>query len=164
MPASSSNPIHITIGDSKVDLNRSLQRLEDVIDHLDFIDGTKSQSQDYMVNFVQNLPFPCWIKAVDGTMMFISPAYQKLYDVRIRDYVGKRDVDVWGEEVADQFRENDTKVIDGNTIEYTVELVPNRVNPQADASHAILAKFPIYEGPNIIAVGGIIIAIFPLAG
>jgi len=147
---------------SRLNLNYSLQQLENISGQLDFIAEARVNSRDFMVCFVENLPFPCWIKAIDGTMMFISPAYQALYEVKVDEYVGKKDVDVWGEKVAELFKKNDDKVIAGGTVEYTVELVPNRHNPDKIANHCILAKFPIYDGPDIVAVGGIIIAVFPM--
>lgn len=76
----------------------------------------------------QSLPVPMWLKSMDGTMLALNPAYERVFlkpnKLTTIDYIGKKDHEVWPEEIADAFRSHDMKVqTSGKTLE-TTELVP----------------------------------------
>jgi PAS domain-containing protein len=142
-------------------LDNSLKELERVIAGLDFMENVKAESSQFLLSFVDSLPLPAWIKAVDGTMLYINPAYQSVYGIETQNYVGLKDVDVWGEETANKFRKNDEDVIHGREVKYAIELIPNKNNPSNRPIQVVLAKFPLFDGPDIMAVGGIIVSLLP---
>lgn len=55
-------------------------------------------------------PFPSWVKACDGTMLWINNEYSVRYGVTLEDYQNRKDVEIWGEETAAVFRVADDAV------------------------------------------------------
>ncbi len=76
----------------------------------------------------QSLPVPMWLKSMDGTMLALNPAYERVFlkpnGLTTIDYIGKQDHEVWPEDIASAFRTHDIKVqTSGKTLE-TTEIVP----------------------------------------
>lgn len=57
------------------------------------------------------VPIPMWVKDWNGVMLSLNDAYEKEFlfpNGKTReDYIGHTDTEVWGEEIAEQFRKND---------------------------------------------------------
>lgn len=60
---------------------------------------------------VDGSPFPTWVKRNDGVMLYANPAYERVYGVPARDYVGAVDADFWTAETAAAFGDNDAVVL-----------------------------------------------------
>jgi hypothetical protein len=62
-----------------------------------------------------NIPLPTWLKDLDGTMLAINDSYEfyflKPIDKTKEDYIGKTDFDIWNEEIAKIYKENDLAVL-----------------------------------------------------
>ena len=76
----------------------------------------------------QSLPVPMWLKSMDGTMLALNYAYERVFlhpnNLSTIDYIGKQDHEVWPQEIADAFRIHDIQVQTTNSTLETVETVP----------------------------------------
>lgn len=119
------NSLEIEIGNLKgliENLNISLIRKEN--------EFTMFSSSKY------NYPFPFWIKNTDGTMMYINKAYEKAFNINKAYYVGKKDIEVWGEEKSAIYRASDLearnsleryKIFNNETENWTVIKWSNKI-------------------------------------
>lgn len=57
------------------------------------------------------IPIPMWVKDTNGIMLSLNDAYEQTFLKPLgktrNDYIGKTDTEVWGEEIAKEFRIND---------------------------------------------------------
>ena len=105
---------------------------------------------------LRNTPAVVYIKDRDGRYTFVNSRYEQLFHVRNEEIRGKTDREIFPEEVADQFRANDRKVLEERNPCQVEESVPQR-----DGLHVYLStKFPLadQEG-SVAAVCGISIDI-----
>lgn len=68
-------------------------------------------SQERFRAFVDSSPAAVWSKSESGHYVFLNRAYQQRFGVRMEDWLGKTDRDVWPEEIADSQRRNDEKAL-----------------------------------------------------
>lgn len=72
-----------------------------------------------MESAYMHIPVPSWLKDLDGTMLALNEAYEdnflKPLGLCRADYIGKTDFDIWDEETANEYQQNDVKVL--NSIE-----------------------------------------------
>jgi PAS domain S-box-containing protein len=92
------------------------------------------------------------MKDVKGRYMLVNTRYEKLFGVRVDTVRNKKDHEVLPEKVADQFKNNDSRVL----VEKHSFQVEETIY-QSDGLHTYLSvKFPIYDGKGLISgVGGI---------
>lgn len=141
-------------------ISPSLSRLKEVSDRICLDEMVYNDAEIYLAKAWNSSPIPMWIKDIEGRMVFLNDAYCKIYGVQKSEYVGKMDHEVWPPEVASEFRELDQKVLQGESVEYSVERIPNRAGfRQYDHLHVI--KFPIKDGPKIVGIAGMITGAFP---
>ena len=110
------------------------------------------QSERQLEDIVDNSPAVIYLKSADGAYQLINRRYETLFGVKREDVLGKTDYDIFSEETADAFRENDVSVISrGESI--SVE----ETAPQEDGEHTyVSAKFPLRDlRGEIYAVGGV---------
>lgn len=137
-----------------------ISRVKHIHHRLSTQDRAAYDSEEFMVSLVQSLPFPIWIKDIHGRMRFISKAYQEIYGIKFEDYVRRFDHEVWPFDVAESFKKADDEVLNGREVKYTVEIVPsNKFSKERD--HITVAKFPIFKGPEVIGIAGIVTSVFP---
>ena len=140
--------------------NPQIEYLRALTERLDESSKIRLDSADYMAAFVDNLPLPAWIKDVEGTMRFLNDAYEKVYDIKKEDYIGKKDSDVWPKDVADNFKRLDEVVLRGESVEYSVEKVINRAEFRR-YDHIQVVKFPLFNGPDVVGIAGLVTGVFP---
>lgn len=106
---------------------------------------------DYIEQFFTHLPWPAWIKAEDGTMVAINPAYAARYGINESTYQGTKD-EPWPPEVRRVFSDNDLEVAKSGVPCTYVERVENPKTGQRE--NITVVKFPVYAGPDLVGVGG----------
>lgn len=77
---------------------------------------TRLQWKIQLMDTVQNdLPFPAWLKDTDGVMLALNKSYEDIIlqpmGKTASDYIGKTDFDIWPKDVAQKFKEEDSKVL-----------------------------------------------------
>jgi len=61
--------------------------------------------------FMDNSSAVAWIKDEEGRYVYLNKVYEQRFNVRMQDWLGKTDFDVWPQSVAEQLRANDLKVM-----------------------------------------------------
>ena len=92
-------------------------------------------------------PAVVYIKDKEGRYTLVNSRYEELFDVKNEAVKGLTDYDVFPEEIADQFRASDLKVLRESRSFQEDERIP-----QADGVHTYLSvKFPIYDESGAIS-------------
>lgn len=108
--------------------------------HLDKLAASKNQLQAIL----DATPSVVYLKGVDWRYILINRRFEEVFHITRDRIVGKTDYDIFSAPMADQFRRNDERVIQGGQ-----ELLIEEVAPHDDGPHHyISAKFPLYDGSN----------------
>lgn len=104
-----------------------------------------------------DLPIPMWLKDTQGVMLAVNSAYEKMFLIpngkTSQDYVGNRDVDVWGPVLGAQYWSHDQKVLHtGQTFDGFETVVLDGVQ----MNYRII-KYIRYAGRAKIGIAGIAI-------
>lgn len=104
-----------------------------------------------------DLPFPQWLKDSNGIMLSVNDAYQEIFlepmGLTKDDYMGKSDFDVWDQETAKAFRDNDNLVKRRKKFIRTKEKITRK---DADFSEDWeVVKYPRFLGRVFIGIAGI---------
>jgi len=112
-------------------LMRSERRLEDIID---------------------NCPAVIYLKGADGRYELVNQRFERLFQVRREEVVGRTDYDICDRSTADAFRENDDLVIEEGEPIQVEEIAPH---PDGDHTY-VSVKFPLRDlSGEIYAIGGV---------
>ncbi len=105
-----------------------------------------------ITSILKYTPAVVYMKDAQGNYLLVNSRFEELFHVNNEDVRGKSDGDLLPDEVADQFRTHDERVLaDGYSLHVEEQI------PQSDGVHTYLSvKFPIYgEKGNIRGVCGI---------
>lgn len=105
-----------------------------------------------------DIPVPIWLKDTNGTMLFLNKEYERnlLHPVgkNMDDYIGHTDSEVWGDEVGQQFRDHDLKVM---RKKQSIEFEETWQGPNGKIYTGKVIKYPRFLGNTVIGIGGILI-------
>ena len=94
-----------------------------------------------ITGILRHTPSVVYIKDQGGRYTLVNSRYEKLFGIRNEEIQGKSDHDIFPKEIADQFRENDVRVLADKRPCQVEEHVP-----QEDGMRVYLsAKFPLYD-------------------
>lgn len=102
--------------------------------------------------FMNNSQSLAWMKDVDGRLIYLNKPFERLFNIKLNDWIGKTDFDIWPEAVAQKLRENDLEVLETGESISTVETVP-----QLDGMHSwMVHKFQVtgHDGETLVAGTG----------
>ena len=109
-----------------------------------------------------DLPFPQWLKNTSFEMLSVNQAYEDVFlrpaGLRATDYIGKTDFDIWPDEVARKFVENDKKAMEGKG-EYWSGIEPLWVKDNDVSKLWVIYKYPRYFGKVCIGIAGVAIPV-----
>lgn len=102
-------------------------------------------------------PLPQWLKSPEGVMLTMNKAYERAMNVKREEYIGKTDIEFWGEKIGKEYQKNDQLAKARNTYIIIKETI--KVG-EADVSEDwIIMKYPRYYNDVFIGIAGIA---FPL--
>jgi len=109
-------------------------------------------SQEQLQSIMDNATAVIYLKDVEGRYISINRTYENLFNLKRETTVGKTDHDIFPKEIADSFREIDSRVAETNQV---IEL--EEYAPQADGLHTYISvKFPLRDAEGKpYAVAGI---------
>lgn len=103
-------------------------------------------------SFLENSATAAWMKDAEGRYVYISPNFERRFGVRLGDYKGKTDRELWPSDVAEAFRANDLVVLRENRV---VEIVEEARASDGSRSWWLSHKFPFQDSAGKRYVGGI---------
>jgi PAS domain S-box-containing protein len=98
------------------------------------------EGQQRFVRFMQHLPGLAWIKDADGRYVFANDAAQRAFQKTASQLYGKDDFEIFRQETARQFRDNDRRAAASEFGLQTIETLPH---PDGTVHHSLVSKFPI---------------------
>jgi PAS domain S-box-containing protein len=118
--------------DAERALRESAKRLEDIVDNVNAL---------------------IYLKAADGTYLWLNRAYEKMLQMRREKVLGKDDFSLWPQDIAAVYSANDRAVVEaGRPMEFE-EPIPSA---ETGTGMWLTLKFPLYdEDGTPYAVGGI---------
>ncbi|KAB8316775.1 diguanylate cyclase [Tolypothrix campylonemoides VB511288] len=106
--------------------------------------------------FMNNSPAVAFIKDEQGRFVYINEPFERCFNIKLANLLGKTDFDVWPSEIALQFRENDTRVL---TEDRTVEMVETVPALDGCLHYWLSFKFPIKDVSGQRLLGGVAVDI-----
>ena len=110
------------------------------------------ESEHRLRSFLENSAIIAWMKDEAGRHVFLSDNFQRRFGVRMADWYGKTDAELWPRDVAEEFRRNDLAVLaqDG-----TIEVVERANNPDGSSSWWLSHKFVMRDSAGRRYIGGL---------
>jgi len=110
------------------------------------------ESEDRFQAFMNNSPAIAWAKSEQGRIAYFNKAYEERFDVRLSECQGKTDFDLWPDEIARNFRQNDEHVMASDS---PISVVEQAVDKNGAQTHWMIIKFPYRDGQGRKYVGGV---------
>ncbi len=104
------------------------------------------------IAFLNNSLTIAWMKDAEGRMIYLSPNYERRFQVTLAEWRGKRDAELWPVEIAEEFRRNDLAVLAN---EKPIEVMEEATNPDGSRSWWLNCKFPFTDAGGVRYVGGL---------
>ncbi len=120
------------------------------------IEAALLESDERFKAFMNNSPAVAFMKDEQGRFVYLNEPFERCLNIRMTDWLGKTDFDVWPEELAQQFRENDRAVFAAGK---TLELVETVPTPDGCLRHWLSFKFPFHDISGQQLLGGVAIDI-----
>jgi PAS domain S-box-containing protein len=115
-------------------------------------DETLLESEERFRLFMNNSPTIAWIKNEQGQYVYLSKTYEDQFSVRLEDWRGKTDAEVWPSEIAETYHRNDSNVLHA---EHAIEALEETINADGNRRLWISCKFPFCDHAGSRFVGGI---------
>lgn len=121
------------------------------------VENALRASEQRFARFMHHLPGLAWIKDREGRYVYANGAAEKTFGIPKADLYGKTDQEIFANETAAQFKENDEQAMASET---GVQVIETLEDEEGVLRHSIVSKFPIL-GPdeNAALIGGIAIDI-----
>ena len=102
--------------------------------------------------FMDNSPTFAWIKDEQGRYVYLSKTYERSFDARADDWLGKSDFELWPREVAETFQRHDQAALGaGRPLEFTEETT----YPDGKPRYLKTFKIPFRDAAGRPYVGGV---------
>ena len=109
------------------------------------------ESEERFRLFMDNSPTIAWVKDDQGRHVYISKTFETRFGVKLEDWRGKTDAELWPPEVAETFRRNDRAVLDADR---PIEAIEETINPDGSRCYWLTAKFPFRDADGNSYVAG----------
>jgi two-component system, cell cycle sensor histidine kinase and response regulator CckA len=121
----------------------------DVTDRKRAEEAIRASEQRFQV-FMDNSPAIAFMKDEDGRHLYVNEPFARCFGRPHAEWIGKRDIDLWPEDVAIRLRENDLAVLAGDRMVEFEEVVPT---PDGKPHHWLVFKFPFCDpsGKKVLA-------------
>jgi PAS domain S-box-containing protein len=101
------------------------QELEREIAERKRTDASAREAEERFRAFMDNSPAIAWAKDEQGRYVYLSKSYEQRFNVRLDDWRGKTDFEIWPQDLAQGFWESDQKVLaSGVPIQITDLMMP----------------------------------------
>jgi PAS domain S-box-containing protein len=137
--------------DEAKDLLGGFGIVQDITERKSAEDGL-CESEERFRLFMDNSPTIAWIKDEHGQRVYINKTLEERFGVRLEEWRGKTDDELWPASMADKFRKSDLEVLAaGRTIRFTDEII----DPNGRRSYWDKSKFPFSDSAGHRFVAGV---------
>jgi two-component system cell cycle sensor histidine kinase/response regulator CckA len=112
----------------------------------------RREMQERFSSFMNNSSTVAWMKDEGFNYVYTNEPFQHFFQKKSSDLIGKNDYDFWPKPVADELRAHDQQVFSSGKHLETYEMVPD---PNGEAHHWLVRKFPFKDAADRKFVGGI---------
>jgi len=133
-------------------LQQVVTRLREEIQEREQVETALRESEAELQAIIDNCPAVIYLKDAEGRMIRVNRQFEDLFHKTSAEVKGKTSYDLFPEELAEQFIENDRKLMaEGKPI------LEEEMAPHDDGLHTYLSsKFPIFNAEGVAyAMGGI---------
>ncbi len=110
------------------------------------------ESEERFRLFMDNSSTIAWIKDEEGWYVYLSRACEQRFGVRLADWRGKTDAELWPPDIAAEFRKNDLAVLAANQ---PMQVTEETFNPDGSRCSWLSIKFPFRDAAGRRYVAGI---------
>ncbi len=114
-------------------------------------EAARIESEERFRAFMDNSPAIAWAKDVHGRHLYHNSTYEKRFGVGSEDWKHKTDFELWPPDIAEQFRKNDQRVLEGKQ---PIETDEQTRNPDGSLGVWHCCKFPFQDASGNQYVGG----------
>jgi hypothetical protein len=137
------------------EISQRLEALAEVTERLNEREEFYLSAVTELSGFMLTCPKPCWIKGIDGVMIYVNDCYESEYGIEPHSYTGSKDNSVWKPEEAWAFKSNDDLVLSTMTGHQFSETVYNPAQKQKQILYVL--KWPIRVGGRVLGVAGMVL-------
>jgi len=137
---------------SRIVMRVQQRSLEAALAEKDRIAAELRTSDERFQIFMDNGPFVSYIKDADGRMVYYNRRFAQQFRVSPDQWIGLLDDQIWPEEMARTFRENDLSVLQGGD---PIELTERTPGPDGQTLSWRSYKFPCRDRNGILLLAGI---------
>jgi PAS domain S-box-containing protein len=145
-----------TVGQSKLqgiaELCSIASAFEDVTSRRMEVERALRESEERFRLFMDNSPTIAWVKDEKGRHVYLSKTCEKRFGVKLGDWRGKTDAELWPSEIAEVFLGNDLAVL---AAEHAIEVIEETVNPDGTRCCWLSSKFCFRDTTGNRFVAGI---------
>lgn len=127
--------------------------------------ATKYEPDQTIKDYIENMPFPAWVKVVQGdlnspefVMWYLNEAYERTFDVTKERYIGKTDSEIWPKGLALEFYKNDLLVLNSfssNCRDESINYTPLGPLAKGETEDTQVCKWPTTIGGKRAVAGQI---------
>jgi PAS domain S-box-containing protein len=116
------------------------------------LESALRNSEERFRSFMDHSPAIAWLKDESGRVVYLNRTYEERFGVRLADWLGKADAELWPAETAAEFRKNDLEVLRSGR---SIEVVEETGNPDGSRTSWLNLKFLFQDSVGDRYVGGI---------
>lgn len=120
------------------------------------IEEVLRESEERFQAFMNHSPALAFMKDAQGRYVYINKPGERQFNIKLSDWLGKTDFDIWPEEIAKNLRQNDTAVLTADKAVEVIETVPTS---DGQLSYWLSFKFPFKDLTGQQFVGGVTVNI-----
>ena len=137
---------------TQLKLRRTIRQMQEVEARQKVVETALRESEARFKAFMNNSPAVAYMKDKAGRLVYINEGFERLFDLKAAELLGKSDFDYLPAEIATVVRNNDEMVLS----EWKpMELLENVPSPDGSASHWISLKFPFADRNGEKYLGGV---------
>jgi PAS domain S-box-containing protein len=111
----------------------------------------KEEAEERFHLFMDNNPAIAWIKDEQGCYVYLSKTFEANFGIRLQDWQGKNDFEIWPKEIAEAFHEHDQAVLGaGRPMDFEEDC-----NKDGEPRQWLVSKFPLQNAAGQRYVAGI---------
>jgi PAS domain S-box-containing protein len=108
-------------------------------------------SEERFAAFMEKGPAVCYVKDENGAYVYLNQQWASQFGTKKEDWIGRSDQELFPEEVARMFRENDLAVLKSGVTSVVTEVAPA---PDGSTTYWLSYKFPLQDERGNSYVGG----------